>query len=140
LKKNVGFGLDPEDVLRHWHTSWQRDPAADRGGIQIKANDTDGELAFSVLLHQDGKPVCAVVQRAFIPGVFSSAGVFDAEERISAVFKGTVLRSLFDQLNAHLRRAFPDAVRRRPRIASHAVLPPMNTMELMDDMPQANDR
>jgi hypothetical protein len=132
LDKQVEFGLDPEAVIKDWNTSWKRDPAADHGGLRIPTSEHDGELAFSIVLQREGKPTCTVVHRAFVPGIFSSAGVFDAEARIHAVFKDTILRALFDQLNAHLKKAFPDAPRRRPR---REELSPAAALELMDENP-----
>ena len=132
LDKQVEFGLDPETVLSDWNESWKRDPAADRGGLRIATNANDGELAFSIVLQQEGKPTCSVVHSAYIPGIFSVAGVFDAEARIQAIFKDTVLRALFDQLRTHLKKAFPDAPRRRPR---REEISPAEALELMDEQP-----
>ena len=135
LQTEMAFGLVPEEVLKQWQISWNRDPAADRGAIKLPIASEDGELAFSIVLQQAGKPVCVVVHQAFIPGVFTSAGVFDAEERIASVFKHTVLRALFDQLNVYLKKAFPGVSRRRPRREDAEMPTTTGNLELADETP-----
>jgi hypothetical protein len=135
LQSETTFGLSPEELLQQWHTSWNRDPAADRGAIKLPTVPEDGELAFSIVLQQAGKPVCLVIQQAFIPGVFTVAGVFDAEERISTIFKTTALRALFDQLRTHLKKAFPEAPRRRPRRDDVVIPRPPEELEVVNELP-----